>query len=120
MCQGLPPITNARQNLRIYQDPQSCVSTTTAAFRRRQCGDEVFSNEPAVFVHALGVESTGRSGLLKRRQLTALGGRKESSASSMLLPSTLSQSDFACLEKFEYSDEEEENGVMVSGDHLSG
>lgn len=83
-------------------------------------GDEVFSNEPAVFVHALGVESTGRSGLLKRRQLTALGGRKESSASSMLLPSTLSQSDFACLEKFEYSDEEEENGVMVSGDHLSG
>lgn len=78
-------------------------------------GDE--NAEPAVFVHALGLESSAGAQSRMHRLGLASGGKKGGlvsgnefgSDSSMLMPSTLSQSDFACLQKFEDSDEDERN-----------
>nr|CDS29310.1 actin protein 2:3 complex subunit 2 [Hymenolepis microstoma] len=69
-------------------------------------GDE--NAEPAVFVHALGLESSA-GGRMNRH---GGGGRKVGNSFgsdiNMLMPSTLSQSDFACMQKFEDSDDEED------------
>ncbi|VUZ39886.1 unnamed protein product [Hymenolepis diminuta] len=86
-------------------------------------GDE--NSEPAVFVHALGLESSaGGHGPGSRMNRHGGGGRKGGngfgSDSNMLMPSTLSQSDFACLQKFEDSDDEEDrNEQNGNGDILN-
>ncbi|KAM3173128.1 hypothetical protein ACTXT7_013099 [Hymenolepis weldensis] len=86
-------------------------------------GDE--NSEPAVFVHALGLESSaGGHGPGNRMNRHGgggrIGGNGFGSDSNMLMPSTLSQSDFACLQKFEDSDDEEDRSEQNgNGDMLN-
>ncbi|VDL60047.1 unnamed protein product [Hymenolepis diminuta] len=85
-------------------------------------GDE--NSEPAVFVHALGLESSaGGHGPGSRMNRHGGGGRKGGngfgSDSNMLMPSTLSQSDFACLQKFEDSDDEEDRNEQNGNGDVS-
>lgn len=85
--------------------------------QQQQLADGEESAEPAVFVHALGVESSGNRihrQMVNRRGLASGNGF---SSENILMPSTLSQSDFACLQKFEDSEderEEDEDGFLCA------
>ncbi|VDM34266.1 unnamed protein product [Hydatigera taeniaeformis] len=86
--------------------------------QQQQLTDGEESAEPAVFVHALGVESSAsriRRQVANRRGLASGNGF---SSENMLMPSTLSQSDFASLQKFEDSEDEredeEEDGMLTA------
>ncbi|KAH9279760.1 Actin-related protein 2/3 complex subunit 2 [Echinococcus granulosus] len=83
--------------------------------QQQQLNNGEESAEPAVFVHALGLESSRSQIHRQPANRRGLASGNAFSSENMLMPSTLSQSDFACLQKFEDSEderEEEEDGVL--------